>query len=320
MRQQIAASLDPSVCCCLTQHNHRRKSNVKKQILGMIGLGQMGGGIAVNLAKAGYEIYGFDLRPEAMARVPEAGGKAAASAEAIARDCDVVMTSLEGLIYIKVAEEILLPMARSGQTFIDFSTVPCPETRRLGQAFLDKGCKYLEAPSSGGAPLADAGKLRIFVGGEKSTADEYWPLFEVAGNPEKVVYCGGLGMGQAAKVVQQLTHRLPELARMETMAFGLRAGLELDVVMRALDVKPGDKDPYAYLFECIKNNNTDHLGVLFSEWKYYLEEADATGFRMPMLEAMYEFCKEGERVTVDPLQRPMPSVWNELMRGKGRMS
>jgi hypothetical protein len=104
---------------------------------------------------------------------------------------------------------------------------------------------------------------------------------------------------------------------MEVMSFGLRAGLDLELVMRALDVDP-EQDPsnrYARLYRAIQAGETDNLSALFSEWAYFLQEAEACGFRMPMLEAMYAFCKDGPLTGRDPLDRPQPSVWNELMKG-----
>jgi hypothetical protein len=101
---------------------------------------------------------------------------------------------------------------------------------------------------------------------------------------------------------------------MEVMSFGLRAGLDLDLVMRALDVEPDSDDRYARLYRAIASGNTDGLSALYSEWAYFLQEAEAQGFRMPMLEAMYEFCKDGPLTGRDPLNRPQPSIWNELMR------
>jgi len=287
---------------------------MKQKKIGVIGLGQMGGGIAANLIEAGYSIAGYDPKPDAMERFVSAGGRPADSAEAIVDECDTVLTSLEGKIYVSIADNILLPKARRGQTFIDHSTVPCPQARRIGQAFVAKGCRYLDAPVSGGGQGASAGTLRIFVGGDATTAEDCRQLFEVAGNPEKVVYCGPVGMGQAAKVVQQLTHRFPDVARMEVMAFGLRAGLDLDIVMKALDVSPEADDPYARLCAAVRNHRTAALSGLFSEWPYYLEEVKARGFRLPMLEAMYDFCKDAETTATDPVGRTMPSVWNELMR------
>jgi 3-hydroxyisobutyrate dehydrogenase len=152
------------------------------------------------------------------------------------------------------------------------------------------------------------------VGGDKVTADQCWPLFEVIGNPDKVVYCGPIGMGQVAKVVQQLTTRFPDVARLEVMAFGLRAGLDLEILMRSLDVSPDSGDPYARLCKAVQDSSIGNFSYEFAEWAYYLEEVRAKGFRMPMLEAMYEFCKDGEKTTADALKRPEPSVWNELMK------
>jgi 3-hydroxyisobutyrate dehydrogenase-like beta-hydroxyacid dehydrogenase len=284
--------------------------------IGIVGLGNMGGGIAANLVKAGYDLRGYDLKPEAVERLVKAGGKPAQSTEEIVATCDVILTSVEGKASIALADDIYLPNACPGQIYIDLSTVPAPETRRIGQAILDRGAAYLDAPVSGGKGGAAAGTLRVFVGGDRATFDLCRPLFEAIGNPEKLIYGGAIGMGQVVKVVQQLTHRFPDVARMEVMSFGLRAGLDLEQVVRALDVEPDDpSNPYAKLYRAIRDGKTDNLSALFSEWAYFLQEAEACGFRMPMLEAMYEFCRDGPLTGRDPLNRPQPSIWNELMKG-----
>jgi len=286
---------------------------MKECAIGIIGLGQMGSGIAANLVQAGYSITGYDLKTDSVKVLVESGGQPAENSEALVAHCDIVLTCVEGRDSIQLADTVLLTNVRSGQIIIDHSTVPAPETRRIGQSFVEKGCKYLDAPISGGRGGAAAGTLRVFVGGDKTTADYCWPLFETIGNIEKVVYCGSIGMGQVAKVVQQLTSRFPDVARLEVMAFGLRAGLDLDVLMRALDVSLDSEEPYARFYKAIKNGNMGELSFEYAEWGYYLEEAKAKGFRMPMLEAMYEFCKDSEETTSDALRRPEPSIWNELM-------
>lgn len=286
---------------------------LKKCRIGIIGLGQMGSGIASNIARSGYSIVGYDLKPEAIAKLSDAGVGCAESPEQIITTCDIVLTCVEGRDSIKLADTFLVSHARSDQIFIDHSTVSPPQTRRIGQGFDEKGARYLDAPISGGKQGAAAGTLRVFVGGDKETAEQCWPLFEAIGNPKKIVYCGVTGMGQVAKIVQQLTTRFLDVARMELMSFGLRAGLDLDTLMRALDVSPESNDPYAKLYAAIKSNNADGVSTAFAEWPYYLEEVKAQGFRMPMLKAMYEFCKDGKKTEVDPLGRLMPSIWNELM-------
>jgi 3-hydroxyisobutyrate dehydrogenase-like beta-hydroxyacid dehydrogenase len=289
---------------------------IRESKIGIVGLGQMGGGIAANLVKAGFDLWGYDLRAETVERLVEAGGKAAGSAGEIVATCDVVLTSVEGKASIALADEVYLPNARPGQVYIDHSTVPAPETRRIGQATLDRGAGYLDAPVSGGKGGAAAGTLRVFVGGDQATANLCWPLFEAIARKDKIVYCGPVGTGQVVKVVQQLTHRFPDVARMEVMSFGLRAGLDLELVMRGLDVEPEDpSNPYARLYRAIRDGRTDNLSALYSEWAYFLQEAEARGFCMPMLEAMYAFCKDGPLTGRDPLNRPQPSIWNELMRG-----
>lgn len=288
--------------------------DLMKSKIGIIGLGQMGSGISANLVKAGYNITGFDLKADAIKRLTDIGGYASNSAGEIVVNCDVVLVCVEGRDAIKIFDNIILPNARNGQIFIDHSTVPAPETRRIGQALVDKGCQYLDAPISGGSEGASKGTLRIFVGGDKATFDKCLELFKIIGNPEKIVYCGKIGMGQIGKVVQQLTTRFPNLARLEVMVFGLRAGLDLETVMRALDVEPNSSDPYAWLYRNIKSGEIEKLSFEYAEWDYYLQEVRASGFYMPMLEAMFEFCKDAEKSTFDALRRPEPSIWNELMK------
>ncbi|MFC1714247.1 NAD(P)-dependent oxidoreductase [Candidatus Poribacteria bacterium] len=287
--------------------------NLKECSIGIIGLGQMGSGISANLARAGYSITGYDLKADAIRELVDAGGQAAESSAGIVANCDIVLTCVEGRDAIKLADE-LIQKARPGQIFIDHSTVTVPETCRIGQAFAEAGCKYLDAPISGGKGGAAAGTLRIFVGGDKAVADQCWPLFLVTGNPDKVVYCGTTGMGQAAKVVQQLTTRFPDVARLEVMAFGLRSGLDLETLMRALDTSPDSKDPYARLCRGVQSGDIGKFSFEYAEWGYYLEAIRAQGFRLPMLEAMYEFCKDAEKTTIDALRRPEPSIWDELMK------
>jgi 3-hydroxyisobutyrate dehydrogenase-like beta-hydroxyacid dehydrogenase len=288
--------------------------DLKESKIGIIGLGQMGSGISANLVKAGYNITGYDLKADAIKRFVDIGGHISNSGADIVANSDVVLVCVEGRDSIKIFDNVILPNARKGQIFVDHSTVPAPETRRIGQALVEKGCLYLDAPISGGSDGAAKGMLRIFVGGDKSIADECWELFEVIGNTQKIVYCGEIGMGQIGKVVQQLTVRFPSVARLEVMIFGLRAGLDLETLMRSLDVDPNSSDPYAGLYKSIKNGEAESLSYEFAEWDYYLQEVKALGFYMPMLEAMFEFCKDAEKTTFDALRRPEPSIWNELMK------
>jgi hypothetical protein len=98
------------------------------------------------------------------------------------------------------------------------------------------------------------------------------------------------------------------------MAFGLRNGLDKARLMQALDVDPDSDDRYAMLYRHIEAEEKEILGGLISEWHYFLEQVHAAGMRMPMLEALYAFAKDGEPASLDPVGRPMPSIWDELMK------
>lgn len=287
---------------------------LKKQRIGIIGIGQMGGGIARNLVKAGYQVLAYDPRKEAQERFKQADGRIAPDAESVIESCDIILLCVEGKVSIKVTSDVLIPGMRKGQILIDNSTVPVPQTRRFGKALSEKGVGYLDAPVSGGASGADSGTLRIFVGGDRDLYIQCRPLFEAAGNPGKIHYYGPTGMGQVAKVVQQLTSRLPDTARLEVMAFGVRSGLDKRGLMNALDTTADSDNPYAQLYRYIEEDNKNSLEGLFSEWQYYIEQLRAIGMRMPMLEGLYEFAKDAEKTATDPLGRREPCIWDELMK------
>jgi 3-hydroxyisobutyrate dehydrogenase-like beta-hydroxyacid dehydrogenase len=278
--------------------------------IGFIGLGAMGGGMARNLLAAGYELIGYDLRPEAVAACP--GAQAAEDVPGLVARADVVMTSLIGPVYVQVADEHLVPHARQGQIFIDCSTTPAPETRRLAAALAAKGAVAIDAPVSGWWTGARDGMLSVFVGGPPDAVERCRPIFEVIGNPERIIYGGPAGCGQVMKVVQQLQNRLPDAARLEAMAFGVNEGLSLDQVLRIMNIDPDGRDGYAQLARRIEAGESDQISLLYAEWPYYLAEAREMGIPMPILQALQSFLADAERVSQDEQRRPTPDFWREL--------
>lgn len=287
--------------------------DIRKCQLGMIGLGQMGLGMSRNLIARGFRVMGYDLRPEANEKLTALGGTAADSAEEVMRRCDIPMTSLVSPVLLELGRTVIVPHARPGQIFIDFSTVPAPRTRELAALLAEKGVPALDAPVTGGQDGAERGTLRVFVGGEESAYRACLPVFEAISRADGVTYGGPAGMGQVLKVVQQLKNRITDAVRLETIAFGVRAGLSFDQVRRALDVSPGDGDPYERLIHAIEAGEGDTLSCLNTEWGYYLEEARERGIPMPALRSLHEFCKPGRHVTCDTQGRTGPSLWRELL-------
>jgi len=288
--------------------------NLKNAKIGMIGLGNMGSGIARNILKSGFELRCFDKKKEALEALVMEGAIAAESTDQLISTCDIVLTCLLGAHSVPFYDSVVIPAARKGQVVIDFATVPVPDNRRIYKNFAEKNVDYLDAPISGGRYGAADGMLRIFIGGKKDVADFCWPLFEAAGNPDKLVYCGGSGFGQVVKVVQQLSWRLPDMARMEVVQFGLKSDLGIDLIRKALDVEKEGTDFYARMCRNVEENDISRRDYEFPEWEFYFKQAKEVGFKMPILETINDIVKDAPHTTKDGADRTGPSVWDEFMK------
>lgn len=187
--------------------------------IGFIGLGNMGGPMAANLAKAGHNVTGFDLTAD----VPEAVTKAGSAAEA-AKNRDVVITMLpNGKILRSVAEEIL-PVMKAGAVLADCSTVDVESARAVAAMAEAAGVLALDAPVSGGIGGAVAGTLTFMVGGSDAAFAAAAPLLDVMG--KKTVQCGTSGAGQAAKICNNMILGVTMAATCEAFALADKLGLD----------------------------------------------------------------------------------------------
>lgn len=289
-----------------------------KPTLGFIGLGNMGEPMARRLLQAGYSVIGYDVAPPRMAACEEKGIKVGEDAADVVRRTDCVLTSLPySHIFVQVAEAELIPHARAGQLFINLGTVAPTETRRLASAFAAKGATLLDVPVSGGAQGASTGTLRMFVGGDRATAERCWPLLEVLGDPERIVYCGPSGAGQVVKGVNQLTSGLTSAVCLETIAFGLNQGVPAEALDKAIGGETGWRGQFRRVLQQVTDDQGESVGVKFGQLNHYLKAASQNGMKMPLTEALYEFCRGGDIVTVEA-NRPSPSFWRELCLARNK--
>jgi 3-hydroxyisobutyrate dehydrogenase-like beta-hydroxyacid dehydrogenase len=289
--------------------------------VGFIGLGAMGGAMARNLVRAGYAVIGFDLDAARVAAHVKAGGAAGASAADVARRCDVVLTSLPtSETFVRVAEAALLPHARPGQTIIDVGTTTVTETRRLAAALAARGAALIDAPVSGGPGGAAAGTLVVFVGGDDEPAiARSRGVLACIGDPKQVHRAGGSGMGQVLKGVNQLAMGLVDAAYLEAVAFGVVCGADPKLIADAVGGDAGFRVRLRQVAEKASAGEADRMGVKWGQLAYYLGEARARGHELPISDALFRFCENGER-TVLEANRPSPSFWVELMKRRGESS
>ena len=173
-----------------------------------VGLGNMGGPMAANLAAGGHEVSVFDLVPSALERAQKAGCVPAESAAAAVSNAKVIFSMLPAGRHVaglylgkeggnEVGDEGLLSHAAKGAVLVDCSTIDTATAKAVAQAAASSGFDMLDAPVSGGTAGAENGTLTFMVGGDEGVIEQVRPLFEVMGS--NVFHAGSAGAGQTAK-------------------------------------------------------------------------------------------------------------------------
>jgi 3-hydroxyisobutyrate dehydrogenase len=200
--------------------------------IGFIGLGNMGGPMAANLAKAGHSVAGFD-----MADVSIEGVRNVSDAAAAAIGADVVITMLpNGAILRSVADEVI-PAMKPGAVLLDCSTVDVESARAVAEQAGAAGLSSLDAPVSGGVGGATAGTLTFMVGGDDKGYQTALPLFEVMG--QKAVHCGPSGNGQAAKICNNMILGITMIGTCEAFALADKLGLDRQAMFDVVSTSSG---------------------------------------------------------------------------------
>ncbi|MFI1971883.1 3-hydroxyisobutyrate dehydrogenase [Streptomyces cinnamoneus] len=193
--------------------------------IGFVGLGHMGGPMAVNLVKAGYRVVGYDLVPELLAAAADAGVEAAASAVEAVAGADAVVTMLPAGRHVLALyrDGGLLAAARPGTLFVDCSTIDVADARAAHEAARAAGHRALDAPVSGGVVGAEAATLTFMAGGDADAFARAEPLLAAMG--KKAVHCGDAGAGQAAKICNNMILGISMIAVSEAFVLGESLGL-----------------------------------------------------------------------------------------------
>jgi 3-hydroxyisobutyrate dehydrogenase-like beta-hydroxyacid dehydrogenase len=285
--------------------------------IGFIGVGAMGGPMVGNLLRGGYPVVAFDLNAERLAACVSLGARPTASAGDLVSESDFVLTSLPSSdAFVQMAEESILPCVRAGQTIIDLGTTTPPKTRCLAGLFAERGAALVDAPVSGGPGGAERADLLMFAAGEPDVVARCRPILETLTRPSRITYCGPSGAGQVVKGVNQLMMGLANAAYLEALAFGVRAGVDPKVIRAAVAPPEGFPGKWRQDFRAVADQVVaglgDEAGVKFRELPYFLREAEAMGFELPLTETLYRYCEAGERVVIDD-NRAAPSFWHELM-------
>ncbi|MFE7845816.1 3-hydroxyisobutyrate dehydrogenase [Microbacterium sp. NPDC057407] len=199
--------------------------------IAFLGLGHMGLPMATNLAKAGHDVVGFDVFEAATDAAAAAGLTVASSGPDAVRtaSADIVITMFQKGSQVLDAyrgadgADGLLAAAAPGTLFIDSSTIAVDEARAAHALATESGHRALDAPVSGGVVGAENATLAFMVGGGADDFEVARPVLEAMGR--RIVHCGGAGLGQAAKVCNNMILAVSQIAVAEAFVLGERLGL-----------------------------------------------------------------------------------------------
>ena len=193
--------------------------------IAFIGLGNMGGGMAANLVKAGHEVRAFDLSDEAAGRARDNGAETFGSVREAVDGVEAVVTMLpNGGIVKQVFAADVIGHAPTSALLLDCSTIDVASAREVAAAASQAGYEMVDAPVSGGIAAANGGTLTFMVGGSDSAFARAEPILAKMG--KAVIHAGQAGSGQAAKICNNMILGATMIATCEAFAMAQKLGLD----------------------------------------------------------------------------------------------
>jgi 3-hydroxyisobutyrate dehydrogenase len=190
-----------------------------------LGLGNMGAGMASNLAKGGYEVTGYDPLPAVREKANQSQVRTADTLEAAVKGADAVVSMLPMGAHVREAyEKGVFLHARQGAVLMDCSTIDVATARAVGAAAAEKGFAMVDAPVSGGIMAANAGTLTFMVGGTAAAFAAAEPILAKMG--KAVIHAGAAGAGQAAKICNNMILGITMIGTCEAFLLAEKLGLD----------------------------------------------------------------------------------------------
>ena len=192
--------------------------------VGFIGLGIMGGKMALNVKAAGHDLFVYDVRREAAEPHLQAGAKWADGPRQVAQQSEIVLTSLPGPPEVEAVGAELIESMRKETPWFDLSTNSPTVARRIHAQFAARGLTMLDSPVSGGPRGAKSRKLALLVGGDRATFERFRPVLDAIG--DQLFYIGPIGAGSIAKLVHNCAGYAIQAALAEVFTMGVKGGVD----------------------------------------------------------------------------------------------
>ncbi|XP_055920381.1 probable 3-hydroxyisobutyrate dehydrogenase, mitochondrial [Eupeodes corollae] len=216
--KQLTKTLEYTMLRCMS-------TGVASKNIGFIGLGNMGGHMSSNLIKNGHKLHVFDISKAACDAVKAKGATVYADPSELAKKSDFVITMLPNndIVY-NTYNQITKDGVNKGTVFIDSSTIDPTVVKSIQKIVSEKGAHFIDAPVSGGVPGAEQATLTFMVGGTTEEYNIVKPILECMG--KRITHCGNYGMGQAAKICNNMMLGISMIGASEAMNLAIRLGLD----------------------------------------------------------------------------------------------
>ena len=270
--------------------------------LGFIGLGNMGGAIALRLLRAGYPLTVLDLDDEKMQALKKNGASVAATPKEIAERSTIVLASLQPGDVEKVTcgENGIAAANHEKLVFVDLSSTAPELAVRVSDSLRARGIEMLDAPLSGADIGATNGNLTIFVGGSYEAYQRCLPVLQHVGR--MVTYLGKNGNGQIGKQINQVMQALSELAIYEGLLLAKKSGLDLKMFARAASAGCAQSWRLDELVDNVfnKGDTTYKLGMRPGRTGHALKMAEKLGLNLAGAKTADQiFSRQGWQVEID---------------------
>lgn len=265
--------------------------------LAVIGLGNIGGGVARNLVATEHDLVVVDLDSAKVGELVALGAVDGTSPAHAVIDADVVFTSLPGPKQIAAIGAEILPAMSAGATWVELSTNDLATARRLAADSAAAGVDLIDAPVSGGPEGALAGTLSIYVGGEAAAVAQVMPLLDVIGS--KVDHLGDHGAGIVAKIAQVTLCYTQTVTLIEALLLGVKGGVAPDKMLDLIQHSAGTSycaTSYGPEILAGTYDASFPLSHAAKDMRLAMEMADTLGIELPFTRDVAALYAEAEQV------------------------
>jgi 3-hydroxyisobutyrate dehydrogenase len=266
--------------------------------VGLVGIGKIGLPLAENLIKNGYRVVGY--RRSSLAAFEKVGGVPAGSAAEVAAAADIVLTCLpstEALDDVVHGPHGLIHSARSGQIVAELGSHPVPDKKRQIALLAEKGAVFVDGEVSGTPGMVTARKAVIYLAGDAAACKKLEPV--MAAVTDSCLYFGEFGAASRVKLVNNLLVAINIAATAEAMALGLKAGVDVPLMIKAIANGSGGSTQFAirapWMAERRFHPVQGSAGTLAHYFGMIADFADSVGVATPLLDCvvpLYRRCVE----------------------------